>query len=88
MDMDNEILAQLKNISAQLEKITKLLEEKKSFPPKRDSFPDRKPFSHGGKRDFDRKPRFPAPRFNADGKPRVISDGRDFGFKNKKRGRF
>jgi len=86
--MDNEILQQLKNISAQLEKITKLLEEKKSFPPKKNFFQDRKPFNNGGGRDFERKPRFSGPRFNADGKPRVVVDGRDFGFKNKKRNRF
>ena len=91
--MDIEIVEQLKYISAQLEKIAKLLEEKKSFTPKsfgpkRESFGDKKPFSKSGPRDFDRKPRFGAPRFNADGKPRVMADGRNFGFKNKKRERF
>ena len=91
--MDIQILEQLKNISAQLEKITKLLEEKKSFPPRRDSFQDRKPFGKGGPRDFDRKPRFSStPRFDADGKPRIVADGRKFGFKDnfkdKKRNRF
>ena len=92
--MDSEILEQLRNIGQQLEKITKLLEEKKSFAPKRDSFPgrknfgDRKPFGKGGGKDFDRKPRYGEPRFNADGKPRLIADGRNFGFKDKKRNRF
>ncbi|MCL1973144.1 MAG: hypothetical protein FWG57_09225 [Endomicrobia bacterium] len=80
--MDNEILAQLKNISMQLEKITNLLEKKKSFPPRRDSFPGRNPFSKSDGRDFDRKP-----HFNADRKPRVAA-GRNFSFKNKKRNRF
>ena len=88
--MDSEILEQLKNIGLQLEKITKLLEEKKSFGPKKDFFPgkksfgDRKPFNKGGGKDFDRKPRFSSEsRFNADGKPRIIADGRKFGRRNR-----
>jgi hypothetical protein len=89
--MDNEILKQLKNIGQQLEKITKLLEEKKSFTPKRDlfsgkkSFGDRKPFGKGGSKDFDRKPRYSESRFKTDSRPRIIADGRNFGFKDKKR---
>ena len=86
--MDSEILEQLKNIGQQLEKITKLLEEKKSFPPKK-SFGDRKPFNKDGRKDFDRRPggprepRFQESRFNADGKPRIIADGRKFGRRNR-----
>ena len=81
--MDNEILAQLKNISAQLEKITNLLGKEKSFPPKRDFFSGGNPFSKHGERNFARKP-----HFNADRKPKAVADGRNFSFKNKKRNRF
>lgn len=93
--MDTEILEQLKNIGAQLEKITKLLEEKKSFPPRKSGFGDRKPF--GDKKPFGAKKPFakgggfakrasdPRERFNADGSPRIIADGRGSDFYQKKR---
>lgn len=87
--MDTEILEQLKSIAAQLEKITKILEEKKTFAPKGPSFGDRKPF--GGRDSFGKRDdkRFEGRRESRFGggnsKPRFVADGRDFGFKNKKR---
>lgn len=95
--MDNEILEQLQNISKQLEKITKLMEDaqkaparKEGFEPRR-SFGDRKPFGDRkggfgdrkggfGKKDF--HPR--KPRFDDDGKPRFIADGRGFDRRGKR----
>ncbi len=90
--MDNEILEQLKNISAQLEKIAKLMEEKKTFGSDKKFGGPKKFGGFGGdKKPFAKKPFERQDRFNTDGSPRFIADGRDTGrkfgggFKPKKR---
>ncbi|MDR0291505.1 MAG: hypothetical protein LBI01_01735 [Elusimicrobium sp.] len=86
--MDTEILEQLKNITKQLEKITKLMEDanaasarKESFAPRK--FFDKKPF--GDKKDFGKKDFRPrTPRFDNNGKPRFIADGRGYDSRRKR----
>jgi hypothetical protein len=86
--MNNEILEQLQQITKQLEKITKLMEEAKAASAKKGDFAprkffDKKPFGDKksfGKRDF--HPR--KPRFDDNGKPRFIADGRGYDRKGKR----
>ncbi|MDR1123179.1 MAG: hypothetical protein LBL61_00890 [Elusimicrobiota bacterium] len=87
--MDNEILEQLQNISKQLEKITRLLEENKIAPAKKEGFGFRKPFdnkkSFGDKKSFGKKDFHPRkPRFDDNGKPRFIADGRGYDRRGKR----
>ncbi|MDR1684401.1 MAG: hypothetical protein LBR90_02940 [Elusimicrobiota bacterium] len=89
-----EVLEQLKNISKQLEKVTKLLEESKTAPAKKDffaqgrHFDNKKPFGDKksfGKKDFGKKDFHPRkPRFDDNGKPKFIADGRGYDRRGKR----
>lgn len=93
--MDNEILEQLQNISKQLEKVVKLMEDSAAASAKREAFSPRKSFDNkrsfgdkkgfGDRKSFGKKEFFSRKqRFDDNGKPRLVADGRGYDRRGKR----